>query len=291
MKLLPAFSTLLLAVQLVGAVHMDQLQRVGFVKTKRTISQDGPRAERLQPSLQRRDGKAELVPLMEDMIKKAQNIAGSSEHASIGTTLLKDMENMKAKLLEEPASGQTHYKPPGYDANGMHPPNPYAGWSRYQPPSREFEMGAHYQPRPPEHSGSGHEVPSYERLTPKQLEKLNNAEFRDYGKKVQLLMQHSGEQDQALAHVGEYIKENNKRMKENARSLKYLKLGSGAALGATTITSVGGWMSNQDANNRLNDQQDQLNRANAEIARLKGGQQPNSAPGPGYHNGQAVGLV
>lgn len=39
---------------------MDQLQRPGFVKTKRTISQDGPHAERLQPSLQRRDGKAEL---------------------------------------------------------------------------------------------------------------------------------------------------------------------------------------------------------------------------------------
>lgn len=234
--------------------------------------------------------------MVDDMIKKAQNIAGSSNHPSIGTTLLQDMENMKAKLLEEPAAGQTHHMPPGYGANGMHPHSD-AGWSHYQPPPpREFEMGAHGQPRPPEseieaHSGPGHEVPSYERLTPAQLEKLDKAKFSEYGKNVELLMQHSGKQDQDLAHVGEYIDENNKRMKENARTLKYLKAGSAAALGATTITSVAAWMSNHEANGRLNDQQDQLNRANAEIAKLKGGQQPNSASGPGYYNGQTGGLV
>ena len=57
MQLLPAFSALLLTVQLVAAVHSDQLQQPRFVKIKRAIStHDGDLDG--QPNLERRGEEA-----------------------------------------------------------------------------------------------------------------------------------------------------------------------------------------------------------------------------------------
>lgn len=54
MKLLPAFSGLFLALQFVGVVSLDNLQQPRFVKLKRSISEHGTHAERLQSHLHRR---------------------------------------------------------------------------------------------------------------------------------------------------------------------------------------------------------------------------------------------
>ncbi|SPO20348.1 uncharacterized protein UTRI_00751_B [Ustilago trichophora] len=261
MKLLPAFSTLLLALQLVGAVQMDQLQRSGFVKAKRTISQDGPRAERFQPNLQRRAGE-ELVLSLDSAIEHIRTLAGSSEHAAHGNAVLADLERIKQKLVNPAA--------PGY---GGHPPYPYAGGYHYPPP-QGVETGAHNRPAP--------QGPWYETIQAANLEKMTNAEVRKHGKNIDLLIKHSAEQDQDLKKVSEYLAETSKRMKKSDRDIRLLKMSNMAGLGATTLASGASILIHNDANNRLNDQQEQLNRANAELAKLRSGQQP------GYSGGQAV---
>lgn len=54
MKLLSAFSGLLLALQLAGAVHLDQVGQPRFLKVRQTRQVHGTQAERVQPSLKRR---------------------------------------------------------------------------------------------------------------------------------------------------------------------------------------------------------------------------------------------
>lgn len=60
MRLLPALSVLLLALQLVGAVHSDQPQRSGFVKVKRAVAgqREASYQERLE--LERRGEESEI---------------------------------------------------------------------------------------------------------------------------------------------------------------------------------------------------------------------------------------
>ena len=53
MKLLPTFSVLLIAVQMIAAVQLDQLQQPRFVKVRRNLSNDAGSSE-TQRSLKRR---------------------------------------------------------------------------------------------------------------------------------------------------------------------------------------------------------------------------------------------
>lgn len=53
MKLLPTFNVLLIAVQMIAAVQLDQLQQPRFVKVRRNLSNDAGSSE-TQHSLERR---------------------------------------------------------------------------------------------------------------------------------------------------------------------------------------------------------------------------------------------
>ncbi|KAJ1019056.1 hypothetical protein NDA18_006207 [Ustilago nuda] len=76
MKLLPTFSVLLIAVQMIAAVQLDQLQQPRFVKVRRNLSNDAGSSE-TQRSLERRNA-PEFVNKVEEAVAKFESLSGHS---------------------------------------------------------------------------------------------------------------------------------------------------------------------------------------------------------------------
>ncbi|CBQ68082.1 conserved hypothetical protein [Sporisorium reilianum SRZ2] len=267
MKLLASFAALLIALQVVAAVHSDQLQQPRFVKVKRTVSRhaDSHKAYRLGANLEKRDLKPFLAK-----VEELKTLYNAGQDAPRQDQLLREIKKQASALgfMANPEVAARHgLKPPSESVHRL----------------EGDEIAPVETSRAGEERGQGHFTRSQAWLDNQNRlaghEKIldGHRELLDANHEANFLAhQRIGANTQAIREVSKKVQKT-LRGRRAKNTLLWTTLAGTTALG--TVTTLG-MMSDYS---KINAQKDDINRLSQEVARLKAqnGQMATSVTGPG----------
>ncbi|SPC63629.1 uncharacterized protein UHOD_01021 [Ustilago sp. UG-2017b] len=269
MKLLPTFSVLLIAVQMIAAVQLDQLQQPRFVKVRRNLSNDAGSSE-TQRSLKRRN-LPELATKAKEAFTKVGRLGGRGGSQS---EVLSDLQHLAGSSEKIGArENPTNYLHPYGQTASMHTWGPSSSTSEHfhlAPPSTHPSLAS--EASPADHG---------EWLTAHRQQLKAHA---------QALIQHRDAIDEGTANIATH----NERLKSVEEALKENKKMKGDrsgisnkvawVLGTGTLAATGTSIYYQRSSSKtIADMADRIQAQQGEINRFKAlnGQQGGAMQGQG----------
>ncbi|SJX60720.1 uncharacterized protein SRS1_11947 [Sporisorium reilianum f. sp. reilianum] len=264
MKLLASFAALLIALQVVAAVHSDQLQQPRFVKVKRTVSghADGHKAYRLGPNLKQRsyDLLLEKVAELEKLHKAGQGISQQNQ-------LLREIGDQVSGLqaIADPQVAARHsLKPPSESVR-----RPLSG-----------EIAPAETSRAGEERGHGHFTHSQAWLDSQDRLSTHETILSGHEQKFEKIKHDAEFVDLRIHGIAKGIDDVSNDVEKAVRGRRIMNIVLASLIGGTAAVGTFGMI---DDRNMINTQNDDINRLSQEVARLKAqnGQMPTSVAGPG----------
>ncbi|SOV01404.1 uncharacterized protein UDID_01021 [Ustilago sp. UG-2017a] len=277
MKLLPIFSVLLIAVQMIAAVHLDQLQQPRFVKVRRNLSNDAGSSE-TELSLKRRN-LPEFVSKIKQVAPKFENLGS---HRGSQSEVLPDIQHLAGSPRNKGATGiPTNHLP--YE----HP----ASMDNWVPSS---SISEHFHHAPPS---------THPSLAPEAGSAFHGGLLTAHGQKLEIheqaLLLHKGAIDESTADIAthdERLKSVEEALEENKKKIKGVRSGISKkvawALVTTALAATGTSIYYQRSSSKtIAGMADRIQAQQGEINRLKAlnGQQGGAMRGQGVPGGTSDG--
>ncbi len=245
MRLIPAFSALLLALQLVGAIHSDQVHHARFVQVKRAVS--GTDGEN-QPQLNRRGG-------VQELIEKYEGMAG---HESIVAELKKLLPKEEAGTSAVTAriNGETH----------VFHPHPGSEAGTHTPPTHHLTAQEMSEANNPTLARHGQLLENHKGRFDDHIEILS-----EQARAIEAYQERMAKQEEALLELEKLTDAQGKKL-STASKKRLLKTSTKVILASTGAFGIGALALGSHANTQaLAAQNDQLAKQAQEIKKLQGG--------------------
>ncbi|ETS63912.1 hypothetical protein PaG_02237 [Moesziomyces aphidis] len=262
MRVLPAFGGLLVALQLVAAVHLDQLDSVRFAKVRRTVS--GPSKGDLK-----RRAIEQIVPGVRELVEKFEGQTGAKSQAEFVAQLKQLVQGSDQAASPKGKEVMNHYQTGSSSAPSLTFTHPAEGEALVNPRFAEHDnlLNKHVKAL----DDQAHTLNVHEQVLLKSMEGLDTLNGR-------------------LSAV-EASKE--KLLEAQKKSNRGLKWGVGTALGTATLAGGASALYAQGSKDHINALSDTVAQQQAEIEKLKAASAGRASTGAGIQAGASTsgGLV